>query len=243
MSRLALSCAVAAVAVGIAGQLMGGGEPSLHELAFRGLEEEMEARLDNGTGVGERDSHGNTALHFAAKAGNGGTVGLLLRRGADPNARNGGGSSPLLWGTYDEGRGADTVRQLVGGGADVGAANEHGETALHWAAEWLRPAAVETLLELGAEPDALDSEGNSALHRLPPRCHTSDPCVRVVEALVRSGADVTARNAAGTLPLAEFDYAGALEKLDKEEEGGDEEETEDVSDEENDEQEEEDETQ
>ena len=70
-----------------------------------------------------------TPLHAAVHAGHGALAAVLVRRGADPNARADMGQTPLhLCAT--EGM----ARLLVEGGADPAAVDdEHGTTPLTWA--------------------------------------------------------------------------------------------------------------
>lgn len=46
--------------------------------------------------VNAKDEAGKTALHWAASAGVVGMAEMLLRAGADPNARDGSGKSPMV---------------------------------------------------------------------------------------------------------------------------------------------------
>jgi ankyrin repeat protein/catechol 2,3-dioxygenase-like lactoylglutathione lyase family enzyme len=80
-----------------------------------------------------RDSHGSTALHAAAARGHLALVGLLLRHGAEPNARDtGDNASPLH---FAAGAGhVDVVRALLDAGADVhGYGDLHESEVIGWA--------------------------------------------------------------------------------------------------------------
>ncbi|OJJ68324.1 hypothetical protein ASPBRDRAFT_199449 [Aspergillus brasiliensis CBS 101740] len=69
-------------------------DQKLLEAAAKGEAAKVEHLLDNGANVSATDSHGQTVLHVAASQGLTDIVGILLRRGADKNARNRSGHRP-----------------------------------------------------------------------------------------------------------------------------------------------------
>ena len=84
----------------------------------------------------------------------------LLEAGADPDARDAEGNTPLhlsLW-TRD----STLVSVLAQAGADVNARNGSGETPLHIARAQNGVATLRKLLELGADPEARDDAGRVA---------------------------------------------------------------------------------
>lgn len=86
----------------------------------------------------------------ALRTNNKATVSTLLRSGADPNVRDIGGASALMYATLYSS--SDEMRLLVDRGADVNAANAAGATALMWAAHDADKVTV--LLEHGAAVNA-----------------------------------------------------------------------------------------
>src|SRR5262249_34373052 len=58
-------------------------------------------KLIRGIGVKTRDADGNTALLYAAAVGSAESMRLLLIAGADPNAANRMGATPLMWSAGD----------------------------------------------------------------------------------------------------------------------------------------------
>lgn len=81
----------------------------------------------------------------------------LLDQGADANARDEEGSTPLLWAVLSGRR--EVVELMVAGGADVNCPNLEGETPLHWAATTGNTAVAEYLLSRGAEVNVRDMFG------------------------------------------------------------------------------------
>jgi len=111
-----------------------------------------------------RHARARTLLHDAAAAGSVAIVRLLLELGADPNALDGGGHSPLysLANQCRSDSGAAVVPVLVEGGADVHAQmGVQRCTALHMAARRGSVAIAAALLECGASRDVRDRKGDT----------------------------------------------------------------------------------
>jgi len=99
------------------GQLVSSDVEDIFSYARHGRSEEVERLLDRGIPVNVRDSYGNTILTIACQNGNKRMAKLALRRGADIDARNYRGNTPLhycaqygYWdslGTYLIEKGAD----------------------------------------------------------------------------------------------------------------------------------------
>jgi hemoglobin len=142
---------------------------------------------------------GRTLLHEASAQGNPTMVELLLRLGADPNALDGGGHTPLycLANEFRASNGGDVVRALARGGANV---NANGGvkhcTALHMAARRGSRDVAEALLDCGADIDARDSLGDTPLRR-------SVNCdkTQIASLLLARGADPHAIGNKGLTPL------------------------------------------
>src|SRR5690606_26115713 len=127
--------------------------------------------------------HGETALMAAARAGDVESVQLLLDAGADPNrGEESLGETALMWAAAEDH--AEVVRALVARGADPDKTSLHldlppmlweqtgmvstvlpvgGWTPLMFAARQNARAAALALIEAGADLDAQDPDGSTAL--------------------------------------------------------------------------------
>jgi len=113
---------------------------------------------------------GDVALHVAAAAYDLATARRLLALGADVNARNRRGGTPLHY-AADGGPGSPTwnpraqaamIARLVAAGAEVDAPDNGGTTPLHRAVRNRCAAAVRALLDAGADADADNGRGSTA---------------------------------------------------------------------------------
>ncbi len=96
-----------------------------------------------------------TPLFDAAFRGRSDMVRFLLSAGAEVNARDASGATPLMaaaWSHQDvaEADTMETVRVLLDNGADVNAVAENGDTALTWATEMEHEGVQRLLREAGA---------------------------------------------------------------------------------------------
>jgi ankyrin repeat protein len=119
--------------------------------------------LDYGVDANARDAHNLAALDIAIEELNLEIVALLIRRGADVNAKDESGQTPLhraidsevQWDLYpgDGVRRSPTgeiVKLLIGSGADVNAQTDNDETPLQWAQNLGNKPAEEILLRCRA---------------------------------------------------------------------------------------------
>lgn len=111
--------------------------------------------------VNTRDlTTGQTALHVVTTRRDLTWMSFLLSRGANVNARDSSGVTPLMLAAnvgFIEG-----VEALVAGGARVDDANNAGETPLISATHRKDIALMRILLKAGANPDRADNSGRSA---------------------------------------------------------------------------------
>lgn len=102
-------------------------------------------------------------LFEAARTGDTTVVLTRLSEGAQPNARDGFGQTPLMYAAGGSGS-LDTMAALVAAGADLDAQTEAGWTALMYAArDATTPEPVLWLLNAGADPTPRTVEGQTVL--------------------------------------------------------------------------------
>ena len=154
--------------------------------------------------VTRADADGGTLLHAAAEDPRGGDkVALLLDQpGADPDARQADGTSPLYRAALTGD--ATAVRLLLARGADPAVRNrDNAWSALMVAAAAGHADVVDALLgAAGIEPDARGDRGQTALHVAAEAGHAD-----VVAALARR-ADVDAEDGEGRTALSLAAFAG-----------------------------------
>ena len=148
--------------------------------------------------VDERDGAGDTPLHLAVSEWEEEVAVMLLEAGADPNARNLQGLSPLHL-VAAELR-ADTVLAalLLASGADPNERDNGGRTPLHRAVTHPDTGIVMLLLRAGAELEARDNQG---LTPLPWAMNAARATGPAIEALLAAGADVRVFDQNGETPL------------------------------------------
>jgi ankyrin repeat protein len=147
-----------------------------------------------GNTLDARDANGDTALHRAARGIHGDPVEDLIAGGADLNATNHQGRTPLhaavkdlcVWGE------ASPLQLILRGKPNLNARDNEGHTALHLlvlSESAFREESVRALLDAGADPNLRDNEGRTPLLVLlekSPSWFDSGPIARV---LVEAGAD------------------------------------------------------
>ena len=186
-------------------------------------------KLDK-TAVNLPDNSGNTPLIYAAQKGLDDNLKVLLSNGADVNYRNPATGLSAISAAAAEGN-SSAIRLLVRTGkADVNIADLSGRTPIFYAVEQNQEDALRTLLLLGADPNAQDNQGVTALMRASAKGRQN--CVDVLlrqknikvntkdfqdrtaltysvyadelgpaQALVKAGADINGRDKSGNTAL------------------------------------------
>ncbi len=149
--------------------------------------------------VKQRYTYGRTLLHGVAASGNLAVVKQLLELGADPNAQDKFGHTPL----YCVGNqclaeiGGKVVHALAQAGARLDTQDKTKRcTALHMAARRGTMSVAEALLDCGANFEVRDSAGETPLRRAV-NCGQKE----VAALLLSRGADVRSKDRKGKTPL------------------------------------------
>jgi ankyrin repeat protein len=100
----------------------------------------------------------------------------------------------------------EIARELVAAGANVRARNRRGQEPLHYAAvgspgsmTWnpaAQAATIACLIEAGADPNTVDMDGVTPLHRA-----VRTRCAEAVRTLLAHGADPARKNKSGSTPM------------------------------------------
>ena len=146
----------------------------------------------------DREGADNTPLHAAALSNAYAAAEVLIRNGADINAKDDDGGTPLHAAAVANACAVAEV--LIQNGADINAKDDDGLTPLYAAALSNAYAAVEVLIQNGADINAKDNNGLTPLHYA-----AWSNAYAAVEVLIQNGADINAKDNNGLIPL----YAAA----------------------------------
>jgi hypothetical protein len=137
---------------------------TIHDATAAGDLNKVRALLEvNPTLLESTDGDGNTPLHRACISKPPSftppvaAAGFLLGKGANVNARNHHGFTPLHLASSGRSPDSDLIQRLIARGADVNARLDRGLTSLHWAASSGDNKATTLLIDHGADLNAYDN--------------------------------------------------------------------------------------
>ena len=171
-------------------------------LVQTGSPQDVQDAISKGADIEARGEAVRTPLMYATwKNRNLEVIAVLLKAGADVNAQDGNGMTPLMFAGHRSS--PEAINLLLKAGADLEARDFLGETALIRAAvSILNPAAIiTTLVKAGADIEAQDNNGQTPLIRAVLDNPSAD---EVIPVLLKAGADAKAKDSAGKTA---FDYA------------------------------------
>ena len=164
--------------------------------------EVVQLLLERGADANTREGH-EFPLHLASYNQHLGSVRVLLDHGANVNAKDSQGQTPLhqaLTGSFIEDASFGVVQLLLERGADANTREGH-ESPLHLASYNQDLESVRALLDSGANVDAKDSQGRTPLHQALAGSFNEDADFGVVRLLVEHGASVNVQDSLGWTPL------------------------------------------
>lgn len=173
----------------------------LHTASAVGNIKKVKSLLAHGTHVdtlGERVDgvHLRTPLHWAAIVGEISSARILLRKCADPNARDRDGRTPLHWAAHNNH--PEMVDLLLQNGADPNAQDFEGNTILCFAAEaeGVVVHTISSLVGAGASLKHQCADGDTALHIALQRENR-----QTALSLIKCGANMMTTNSFGKRPV------------------------------------------
>ncbi|PGH23015.1 hypothetical protein AJ80_02930 [Polytolypa hystricis UAMH7299] len=154
--------------------------------------------LEHGVDIDEADQLGKTALHLAVDAENISTISALLQHGANIEAKSLSRLIPLHY-AIANGK-FSAMRVLLESRAGIGARAKGGLTVIHLCVDFDEhgPTALDTLLEYGADIDAVDVYGDTALNSA---AGNGQKSLRMAELLLQRKAKIGLGNEDGYNPL------------------------------------------
>lgn len=174
-------------------------EPTLHNAATSGDVTSIKNLIAEGAKVDARNGSGATALLVATHANQVEVAKALIDAGADVNAKDKIEDSPYL---YAGARGhLEILKMTLAHGADLKSINRYGGTALIPASERGHVETVRTLIDAGVDIDHVNKLGWTALLEAIILGDGGERHQRIVELLVKAGANVNLADNDGVTPL------------------------------------------
>ncbi|MFN7920171.1 MAG: ankyrin repeat domain-containing protein [Bryobacteraceae bacterium] len=183
-------------------------EPEVRELiaAVKAQNQKAMMKALRGTkGPNVRDANGNTPLHYAAAFGTVSAMKTLLDRGAEFEAKNRFGQTPLHWAFAN----LEKTELLLARGANVNAQANDGRTALYSAASQRNTDAVlKLLLSKGAKVDLATTNG-----RTPLMAAAGGGFVSLMKPLLDAKANVNSVSGTGSVALIDAAASKSVEAV------------------------------
>lgn len=145
--------------------------------------------------VNQKDKYGCTLLHNACEKGAGRVAAMLLSLGADINAKDHHGETPLQLQLCSPLRNPDLIANLIAEGADINI-QMYKLPLLSFAADCKLDKVVDALIARKVNVNEIDRYGETPLHHA-----CTHGSVSIATALLQNGAMIDAKNHDGKTPL------------------------------------------
>ena len=183
------------------------GAQALTEAVRAGDEARVQRLLKEGADVHAVDAQHRTALHEAAVAGRPDLIAMLMAAGADPRALDEKSREPIAFAReYADPMVRAAMVVLLSEGSQLRRPKESDPWTLHYAAARGTLSVGQMLLKLGADPNAVGSNGNRPLNVA---CLKGD--AEFVRLLLANGVKVNARGDDGVTALHDAALGGNAE--------------------------------
>lgn len=176
--------------------------------AEKGHVEIVETLMDAGADIEATDRVGKTPIMVAAHKGQAQVVDLLARAGANINARDDIGATALIWAAAFGN--AEVVQTLLNNGAQAELQDNNGMSPLMWAAGFGDAARIQMLVDAGANLETQDYNGGATPLIWATRTARN---AENMNALIKAGANLEARNTMGMTPLLTAAARGSVDKV------------------------------
>jgi len=170
----------------------------IHLSCFYGKLDAVKSYVEQGNDVEAQDIGGLSLLQFAVVGCQIEIVDYLIAQGCNVNSKASDGSSALHFAANGNGKGEEMIQRLITAGALVEAKDNNDRTPFLYSVAGLSDdlEAAQVLLKHGADINAGDTEGGTALHST---AHLGN--MKGMPWLIARGADVNRRKKDGSTPL------------------------------------------
>lgn len=185
-------------------------EDPLHKAITYGDFDRVKKLVESGADIEVLNYSKQTPLEACTGLNRGDMIRYLISKGANLNNINPElNMTPLMWSAF---MGTDkSAKALIAAGADLNIQNNEGDTALHYAVNWIHPEVCKLLINAGANVNIQNKQGETPLH-----CAAKKGFYDVVEIVLSARPDLEARDKSGFTPLhwaASYGYLDVIEQL------------------------------
>lgn len=162
----------------------------LNESFFESMKRHVLSTMKKSTHINLRDIDGKTPLYYAASSGNIEIFNILLKQGADINARDNNEVTILHGAAARNDKNPEMFEIIVKNGLDINVKDKYKRTPVTYSASFGNISALKALIELGADLNARDNNNITPLIEAAEKIGDYE----IVKLLKDNGADINAVN-------------------------------------------------